>query len=179
MMTSMALRSGRVGVVLPQGALFRTKSEGKIRRAVLETDKIEAVIGLASNLFYGTGLAACIVITRDRKPVNRRGQVLFIDASDQFRRERTQNTLEAEHISRILGWYRAYADIPGRSHVADKAELGRNDYNLNISLYVSPASNGNALSVAEATANLQAALADASQAEDRLRTQLKEWGLLS
>lgn len=179
MMTSMALRSGRVGVVLPQGALFRTKSEGKIRRVVLETDRIEAVIGLASNLFYGTGLAACIVITRDRKPVNRRGRVLFIDASDQFRRERTQNTLEAEHISRILGWYRAYADIPGRSHVADKAELASNDYNLNISLYVSPASNGNALSVAEATANLQAALADASQAEDRLRAQLKEWGLLS
>ncbi|WP_324192972.1 class I SAM-dependent DNA methyltransferase [Nocardia transvalensis] len=179
MMTSMAPRSGRVGVVLPQGALFRTKSESGIRRSVLETDKVEAVIGLAPNLFYGTGLAACIVIIRDQKPADRKGRVLFIDASDQFRRGRTQNTLEAEHVDRILEWYRAYADISGRSHVADMTEIARNDYNLNIQLYVSPTDSDNVLDVEEATARLDAALADAEQAEDRFRTQLKEWGLLS
>jgi type I restriction enzyme M protein len=180
MMASMSPRKGRVGVVLPQGALFRTKtSERSIRSAVLETDKVEAVIGLAPNLFYGTGLAACIMIIRDRKPPSRRGRVLFIDAADQFHKGRQQNTLEAEHVSRILGWYRSYSNIPGRSYVADMSELVRNDYNLNISLYVAPASNDNVLSAAEAIGNLEAALADAGQAEDRLRAQLKEWGLLS
>nr|WTA70831.1 type I restriction-modification system subunit M [Micromonospora sp. NBC_00855] len=178
MMSSMSPESGRTAVVLPQGALFRSKGEAKIRRRVLESGKVEAVIGLAPNIFYGTGLAACILIIRDRKPVNRHDQVLFIDAADQFRKTRSQNILEAEHVSRILAWYRAFAEIPRRSHVADMEEIARNGYNLNISLYVAPRNARQPASADEATARLEAALVEAQNAENRLREHLKEWGLL-
>ena len=91
MVKSMAPGHGRMGVVLPQGALFRGGVEGKIRQHLLENDLIEAVIGLAPNLFYGTGLAACILVLRTPKPANRSKKVLIVDASTLFRKERAQN----------------------------------------------------------------------------------------
>src|SRR5581483_8750939 len=75
MIKSMALKTGRLAVVLPQGALFRMGAEGKIRETILRSDKVEAVIGLAPNLFYGTGLAACILVIRERKTDERQGKV--------------------------------------------------------------------------------------------------------
>ncbi|MGU5616384.1 N-6 DNA methylase [Aeromonas caviae] len=92
-----------MAVVLPQGALFRKGVEGNIRQKLLELDLIEAVIGLAPNLFYGTGLAACILVLRKRKPESRKKKVLIADASRLFRRGRAQNFLEPEHATEILG----------------------------------------------------------------------------
>ena len=80
-----------MAVVLPQGALFRKAAEGKIREALLKEDLIEAVIGLAPNLFYGTGLAGCVVIFRRKKSAKRKNKVLIIDASNLFRKGRAQN----------------------------------------------------------------------------------------
>ena len=106
MICSMAPPNGRMAVVLPHGALFRMAAEGKIRRKIIESDKLEAVIGLGPNLFYGTGLAACILVFRMRKRDERRGKILIVDASKEFKRGRNQNTLEPEHVERIYGWYR-------------------------------------------------------------------------
>src|SRR5690606_12893289 len=96
MIASMAPKTGRLAVVLPHGALFRMGAEGKIRSAVLDMDLIEAVIGLGPNLFYGTGLAACIVVARRHKPTARKDKILLVDGADLFRRGRNQNTLEPE-----------------------------------------------------------------------------------
>ncbi len=90
MIASMAPATGRLGVVLPHGALFRIGAEGKIRSKVLDLDLIEAVIGLGPNLFYGTGLAACILVARRRKAAERRGKVLLVDASDCSAKARTR-----------------------------------------------------------------------------------------
>ena len=108
MIKSMAPKTGRMAVVLPHGALFRMGAEGKIRQKILGMDLLEAVIGLGPNLFYGTGLAACILVFRQRKAKDRKNKVLILDASKEFKTGRAQNELLPEHVERIYGWYRDY-----------------------------------------------------------------------
>jgi type I restriction-modification system DNA methylase subunit len=106
-------------VVLPQGALFRQGAEGRIREHFLNADYIEAVIGLAPNLFYGTGLAACILILQRKKPAAHKKKVLFVNAEHLFKRGRNQNTLEPENADVILKAYRAFLDSPGLARACD------------------------------------------------------------
>ena len=179
MICSMAQKSGRMAVVLPHGALFRMAAEGKIRRKILGMDVLEAVIGLGPNLFYGTGLAACIMVFRRRKQPARRNKVLFVDASRLFKKGRNQNDLLPEHIDAIFEAYRAYKDSPGLSKVATQDGIAANDWNLNIPLYVEPVSEETTISVAEAVKNLKKSLEEAYAAEDRLRELLQSSGLMN
>lgn len=175
MIASMEVGTGRIGVVLPQGALFRGSSEGGIRQKILASGKIETVIALAPNLFYGTGLAACILIIRDR-PAHP-GQVLFIDASDQFRRGRSQNTLEPEHVARIRNWYQKAADIPSRSRLVSLAEIGRNAHSLNVAVYLESRAVAELPELPDALAGLRSARKELSDSESALEEKLAEWGL--
>ncbi len=179
MLVSMAPKTGRMAVVLPHGVLFRMGAEGEIRKRIVERDLLEAVIGLGPNLFYGTGLAACILVFRARKADERRGQVLMIDASRLFKKGRNQNTLEPEHSVQIFEWYRAYRDVPGAARVVALDEIAHNDWNLNIPRYVEPVAQEETITVAEALINLKTALADAYAAEDRLNILLNQAGLTS
>jgi type I restriction enzyme M protein len=172
----MASKTGRMAVVLPHGALFRMGIEGAIRRNILEIDLLEAVIGLGPNLFYGTGLAACILVFRKHKRPARRGQILFIDASKLFKKGRNQNTLNPEHIDQIYTWYIEYADVVGAAKVVTLDEIINNDWNLNIPRYVEPIMKKETSSVAEAIATLKIALQEAYTAEDRLKGLLQEAG---
>ena len=177
MVRSMHARTGRMAVVLPHGALFRMGVEGQIRRRLLEMDLLEAVIGLGPNLFYGTGLAACILVMRAGKMPARRKQVLFIDASRLFRRGRNQNTLEPEHADRIYELYRDYESVEGLARLATLDEIERNDWNLNIPRYVELAAESETVSVKDAMASLKESLQGAYAAEERLRSLLREAGL--
>lgn len=177
MIASAAPITGRIAVVLPQGALFRGGAEGRIRRAVLETGMVEAVIGLAPNLFYGTGLAASVLILRKTRASEARGKTMFINAETLFRKGRNQNTLEPAHSQQILDAYTAFADAPGFAHVADATEIADNDYNLNIPLYVAPPDDGDTLTLAEALINLEEANSRAQQTRLALEEQLAAWGL--
>jgi type I restriction enzyme M protein len=178
MVKSMAAKSGRLAVVLPQGALFRGGAEQRIRKHLLEANLIEAVIGLAPNLFYGTGLAACVLVLRQRKTPERQGKVLIVDASSLFKRGRNQNTLQDEHRQRIEGLYDAFADEKGLTHVADLDEIASNDFDLNISRYVAPVDDEQLPTLAEATSQLKTALEEAYAAEDRLLELLRAEGLV-
>jgi type I restriction enzyme M protein len=178
MLMSMQPETGRMAVVLPHGVLFRMGQEGKIRQRILDMDLLDAVIGLGPNLFYGTGLAACILIFRSRKPPEREGQVLMIDASELFRKGRNQNTLEPEHRAQILKWYRAYQDVEGATAVVTLDVIAENDWNLNIPRYVEPVIEEEQISVDEALDNLKNALDEAYAAEDRLQQLLREAGLM-
>ena len=133
-----ATGNSRMAVVLPQGVLFRKGAEGKIREALLKHDLIEAIIGLAPNLFYGTQLAACIVILRRKKPEERKNKVLIIDASSLFRKGRAQNFLDQKHSSQVVSWYRAFVSVEDRSKVASLEEIEEEGWTLNISRYVRP-----------------------------------------
>ncbi len=125
MIRSMRPDTGRMAVVLPHGALFRKGAEGKIRQTLIEADLLEAVIGMGPNIFYGTTLAACILVFRAKKQVDRAGKVLFIDGSDQIRVGRAQNFLEPQHVETIYGWYNAFADEPNRAKVVDWTSCGQ------------------------------------------------------
>ena len=136
---------GMVATVLPHGVLFRGGEEKTIRAGIIEDDLLEAVIGVAPNLFYGTGIPACILVLRQRvqnganrvsgKPAERQGKVLFINADREFFEGRAQNYLLPEHIEKIVTTFDEFRAIDGFSAIVDNATLKANDYNLNIRRY--------------------------------------------
>lgn len=136
---------GMVATVLPHGVLFRGGEEKTIRAGIIEDDLLEAVIGVAPNLFYGTGIPACILVLRQRvqnganrvsgKPVGRQGKVLFINADREFFEGRAQNYLLPEHIEKIITTFDEFRAIDGFSAIVDNATLRVNHYNLNIRRY--------------------------------------------
>ena len=166
--------SGRMAVVLPQGALFRGGVEGQIRQYLLQEDLIEAVIGLAPNLFYGTGLAACILFLRRRKLPQREGKLLIVDASGIFRKGRAQNFLDLDHASEILSWVQRFEDVKDRARVVALDEIEQEDWTLNISRYVLPPIGEDIPPLPEAIADFKEALARVRQAEDHLRKIMNE-----
>lgn len=177
MITSMAPRSGRLAVVLPHGALFRMAAEGKIRSKVLDMDLIEAVIGLGPNLFYGTTLAACILVARRSKPASRAGKILLIDGADLFRRGRNQNVLEPEHVEELLRVYNDFADVEGQAKIVSLEEVEAQGGNLNLASYVTKPDTDAIPSVADATAQLNEAFNELWAAEARLEKLLAERGI--
>ena len=178
MVKSMAPGHGRMAVVLPQGALFRGGAEGTIRQKLLELDRIEAVIGLAPNLFYGTGLAACILVLRMKKPAKRAKKVLVVDGSLLFRKDRAQNHLEPEHAAKILSWVRAFEDVEDCTRAVSLKEIEDEGWTLNISRYVLPPIGKDIPPLDEAVADFKAALSRCREAEDALRRELNEGGWL-
>ncbi|MDQ4489817.1 class I SAM-dependent DNA methyltransferase [Sinomonas sp. ASV486] len=177
MLTSAQPTTGRVAVVMPQGALFRQGAEARIRTHILKSDVVDAVIGLAPNLFYGTGLAACVLILRLQKQPNEKGKVLFINGEHLCKRGRNQNTLEPEHAEAILDAYELFKDIDGLARVVDLNEIAGNDYNLNIPLYVAPADTGEKVTLASALANLESSHIEAAKTRSALEVELGKWGL--
>lgn len=145
MIESAKENSGKVGVVVPHGVLFRGSSEGAIRRKVIEENLLEAVIGLPANLFFGTGIPAAIMIfNKSRTLQSSRGNVLFVDASQHFQSGTNQNVLRNEDIDKVVGAYTQFISQnpqPGvledkYSYVATFDEIAENDFNLNIPRYV-------------------------------------------
>ena len=126
---------GKMGVVVPHGVLFRGSSEKAIRKGILEDDLLEAVIGLPSALFYGTGIPAALMIINKSKPAERKGKVLFINSELEYQEGKNQNKLRDEDIEHILNVYDAYEDEKRYSKVVSMDEIRENDYNLNIRRY--------------------------------------------
>ncbi len=135
MLSSLDANDGRMAVVLPHGVLFRGASEGKIRKELIDINLLDAVIGLPSNLFFGTGIPACVLVLKKNKP-NR--DVLFIDASGDgnFEKGKNQNILREQDITKIVNTYTNRETTEKYSYKATSDEIKENDYNLNIPRYV-------------------------------------------
>lgn len=129
---------GSVFTVMPHGVLFRGSTERDIRTELVNADLIEAVIGLAPNLFYGTGIPACVLVLRapGRKAQERRGKVLFINADREYHKEAAQNVLLPEHVEKIVSTFHAFEDVAGFARVVKREALAKSGYNLNIRRYV-------------------------------------------
>lgn len=127
---------GRMGTVVPHGVLFRGGAEGKIRTAILKDDLIEAVIGLPQNIFYGTSIPAALLIINKDKNENRKGKVLFIDASSGFVKDGNKNKLRDEDIEKIVETFDNFEAVEKYAEVVELKTIEENDYNLNISRYV-------------------------------------------
>jgi type I restriction enzyme M protein len=125
--------SGRVGVVVPHGVLFRGSSEGKIRQQLIEENLLDAVIGLPSNLFYGTGIPAAVLVFKRNKPDT---NVIFIDASREYGDGKNQNKLRQSDIDKIVAIYQAREGVDKYAYLASFDEIKENDFNLNIPRYV-------------------------------------------
>ena len=167
---------GRLGVVMPHGVLFRGDAEGKIRQGLLQEDLFEAVIGLAPNLFYGTGIPASILVLNLNKPVARKHRVLFIDASREFEEGSNQNRVRDRDIEHISSTFHVFTDVKKYARVVPLAEIERNDWNLNISRYVDTSKDEERIDVAEAVRRLRELEQERAAAEVEMNRYLAELG---
>lgn len=125
--------TGTMGIVLPHGVLFRGAKEGKIRQQLIDKNMIDAVIGLPANIFYSTSIPTLIMILKKNRENK---DVLFIDASNEFSKEKNQNVLTEDNINKIVDTYKARKNVDKYAHVANINEIKENEYNLNIPRYV-------------------------------------------
>jgi type I restriction enzyme M protein len=168
---------GMLAVVMPHGVLFRGAAEGDIRKGIIEDDLVEAVIGLPPNLFYGTGIPAAILVVNRAKPTNRKGKILFVEASREFREGSAQNYLRDEDVKKIAAAFTAFKDAEKYARVVPVEEVRKNDFNLNITRYVATAEAAEVVDVGEALARLREAEAARDVAKAEMDRLLKEMGL--
>lgn len=175
--------NGRMAVVLPHGVLFRGGAEGKIRKQLLKENRIEAIIGVASNLFYGTGIPACILVLRKCRPVAHTDHVLIINAEDIFTKGRAQNTLSNKQADEIYKIYQHQEsegpkgnEVEGVARWVQLREIEENDFNLNIARYVQKPLEEETITVAEALKDFQTKLTALEQAEEELEALLIKEG---
>ncbi|UXL37984.1 type I restriction-modification system subunit M [Pseudomonas fragi] len=174
---------GRMAVVLPHGVLFRGAAEGRIRTSLLQENRIEAIIGVAPNLFYGTAIPACILLLRKQRPDEHRDHVLIINAEEIFTKGRAQNTLSNAQADQIYQIYlEQYQQGPSATALEGVArwvslcEIAENDFNLNIARYVQKPLEEETITVEEALKDFQQKLAALEQAEQELEELLIKEG---
>jgi type I restriction enzyme M protein len=124
---------GRVGLIVPHGVLFRGGAEAKIRQGLIEENLVDAVIGLPTNLFFGTGIPAAILLFRKGRTTK---DIMFIDGSRDYADEKGQNRLRPQDIEKVVAAFKAASDVEGYAHRTSVEEIRGNDYNLNIPRYV-------------------------------------------
>jgi type I restriction enzyme M protein len=167
---------GRAGVVLPHGALFRGGAEGRIRKGILEEDLLEAVIGLPSNLFFGTGIPACLFILNRSKPKERKGKVFFLYGANDFLEGKNQNKLRKEDIERIVKAYREYRSVDKYCRPVSLDEIRANDHNLNITRYIDVTEEEKPIDVQNILDELKGLKKERSTVEGKMNKFLKELG---
>ena len=136
MIKSMGPGNSRMAVVMPQGIVFRGNEEGNIRKKLVESDKVEAVVTLGDKLFYGTGLSPCFLIIRNLKPAEHSARILMIDATKILTQKRAQNILSQEDVDRIFQLYTDYKDVEDYAKVVTLDDVKAKEYNLSPNRYV-------------------------------------------
>ncbi len=167
---------GMLAVVVPHGVLFRGGAEGRIREAMLAADVIEAVVGLATNLFYGAGIPAALLICRKTKPAERRGKVLIVNGDATYQPGKAQNFLTDDHLRVLADAVHGFADIDKLARVVPVEEIAANGHNLNISRYVQTGADAEAVDVAAEVAKLQDLIARRNDAEAVMFGHLQRLG---
>jgi type I restriction enzyme M protein len=173
-MIETTLPNGRVGVIVPHGVLFRGSAEGRIRTQLITENMLEAVVGLPSNLFFGTGIPAAILIFNKAK---RTDKVIFIDASKHYQDGKKQNKLRDEDLERIVSAYTAFETIDKFAYVATPAEIAENDYNLNIPRYVDTFEEEEPVDIAAVQQEIEGLEKQLVETRKEMDGYLKELGL--
>jgi type I restriction enzyme M protein len=168
---------GKAGVVMPHGILFRGGAEAVIRKGLLEEDLIEAIIGLPSNLFYGTGIPACIVILNRKKEEHKKGKVFFLNGANDYQEGKNQNFLRDQDIDKIVSAFDKWEDVEKYCRVVDLKEIQENDYNLNIARYIDSTEEEEQIDVEEAIAELRKLEEERNKIEEQMYGYLRELGL--
>lgn len=168
--------NGTMAVVLPHGALFRSGAEGHIRKYIIEKQNyLDAVIGLPSNLFYGTSIPATVLVFKKCRRDDQ--DILFIDASREFEKGKNQNRLTDENIQKIFETYEERKEIEKYSHRAGMAEIKENEFNLNIPRYVDTFEEEEPIDIAEAAKNIQKLKEEEIELQDNIKKFCDELGI--
>ena len=176
-MLASAKENGRVGIVIDNGCLFRGGRERTIRSRIIDKDWVECVILLPEKLFYNTGAPGAIIIFNKNKPHERRGKILFINASNEYIPHpsiRRLNSLSKENIEKIVEAYRKFVDIPGFCRAVDKKEVADNDYNLNVTLYVMPIEKEEPIDIAKEFSELKKLEVERQKIEKKLEEYISQ-----
>ena len=173
MIETLKPKTGRMGVVVPHGVLFRGSSEGKIRQQLIDENLLDAVIGLPEKLFYGTGIPAAILIFKKQKVDD---NVLFIDASREFKAGKNQNLLSADNIAKIVATYRNGGNVDKYAYLASLKEIKENDYNLNIPRYVDTFEEEEEIDLPAVRAEREQLKTQLAELEIEMANYLKELG---
>ena len=166
--------SGTMGIVLPHGVLFRGGAEEVIRKKLLENSSIYAVIGLPSGIFYSTSIPTCILVLKKNHIA---GDVLFIDASKDYKKVGPRNYLLDEHLEKILAAYTERKNIDKYAHLATKEEIEQNEYNLNIPRYVDTMEKEAEIDLQEVFDELRAISTEQEKVTSTLNGFFEELGL--
>ncbi|KRF31955.1 type I restriction-modification system subunit M [Paenibacillus sp. Soil787] len=175
-MISSLNHTGKAGVVMPHGVLFRGGAEGAIRQGLSEEDLLEAVIGLPSNLFYGTSIPACILVFNRKKDADKKGKVFFLNGANDYQEGKNQNFLRNEDIEKILNAYCKWEEVEKYSRVVDIQAIRQNDFNLNIARYVDTTDEVEEIDVEEAIADLRKLEEERQEVELVMNGYLRELG---
>ena len=168
---------GTMACVAPHGVLFRGAAEGKIRRFLIEKKNyIDAIIGLPANIFYGTSIPTCILVMKKCRQSD--DNILFIDASKEFEKVKTQNKLRPEHIQKIIETYRTRTEIEKYSHCATLKEIEENDYNLNIPRYVDTFEEEEEIDIKAVMAEIKELESKRTELDAQIEVYLKELGIV-
>ena len=168
---------GTMAIVLPHGVLFRGAAEGTIRKNLIDHpsgNRIYAIIGLPSNLFYGTSIPTIVMVLKKKRTTK---DILFIDASNDFEKGKNQNKLSDANIEKIIKAYRERKDIPKYAHVASIEEIRENDYNLNIPRYVDTTEEEEEIDINEVKALLEQDKKEIAELEALIAEQFKLLGV--
>lgn len=168
--------NGTMAVVMPHGALFRGAAEGHIRKYLIaEKNYLDAVIGLPANIFYGTGIPACILVFKKCRTNPK--DILFIDASQHFEKAKNQNRLRPEDIDKIIETYGTRKSEDKYSHVAKLSEVKENDYNLNIPRYVDTFEEEEPIDLKEVTVEIKKVDSKMVDTDKKISAYCKELGI--
>jgi len=175
-MKSLDPETGRSVVLWPHGVLFRD-AESDIRKRMIKEDYVDAVIGLGKNLFYNSSMESCLLVCRMKKPDERKGKIIFIDAKEELRIERTNAWLEPHHIKKISEAYWKFADIEGFAKVMSNLEVLENNGNLSLQLYVKQTAIDNKNNTAELIAGIKTGQQQINASLEDLFIHLKNIGI--
>lgn len=168
---------GTMACVAPHGVLFRGNAEGAIRRFLIENKNyVDAIIGLPANIFYGTSIPTCIIVMKKCRKED--DNILFIDASKEFEKVKTQNKLREEHLRKIVETYRDRKEIEKYSHCATLQEIADNDYNLNIPRYVDTFEEEEPIDIKAVMAEIKELEAKRADLDKEIESYLRELGIM-
>ena len=168
---------GRVAVLLPHGVLFRGGAEETIRKYIIkDLNRLDAVIGLPANLFHGTGIPVCVLVLKSKRNGNA-GNILFIDASKEFKAGKNQNVLEQKNIDKIVETYAKRVDVDKFAHVAEMSEIVENGYNLNIPRYVDTFEEEETVDLEAVRAEIKRLDVETKNAIEKAESMLQQLGL--
>jgi len=165
--------SGTAAIVCFPGIMYRSGAEQKIRKYLVDNNRVDAIIQLPPNLFYGTSISTCIMVMKKNKKDNK---IVFIDASEEFKKETNQNRLDDNNIKTILGWYTDRKDVDYRVKVAAHDEVAKNKYNLSVSTYVEKEDTREVIDIDELNKKIDEVVVKENQLRADIAQIIKEIG---